>query len=208
MAAKAKDVDWLGVEADYRAGILTDRAIGQKYGVSHTAVRKRAKAEAWPRDLSERIKVAREVKVSKAAVSKKGFQVSPETERQVVEANADLQASVVLSHRGDIRALRRTIVGLAEELGALTNTELQEALHDLLEDDVAETDSETRKTALRKAYHAAMALGSRAGAGQKLAAALGTLIEKERQAHGIDKGAAGEDLLGFLKGLEAPRATA
>lgn len=48
--AKAKDIDWVAVEAAYRAGIEPVTAIAAKHGISHTAVNKRAKANGWIRN--------------------------------------------------------------------------------------------------------------------------------------------------------------
>lgn len=44
-----KPVDWKGVEADFRAGSMSNRKIAEWYGVSEGAVRKRAKTEGWVR---------------------------------------------------------------------------------------------------------------------------------------------------------------
>lgn len=198
----AKDVNWTAVEADYRAGLKTLRVIGAEHGISHVRIQQRAKDGHWIRDLTERIKAKTEDKLTKAALTKS--LTTAVSDEAIVEANADLQSSIVLTHRGELGVLKRTIVGLAKELGTLTNSELQDALEVILAEKVKEVDSETRKTALYKAYSAAMALGSRAGAGQKLATALGTLIEKERQAFGIDKGNAEDKLSVFLKSIQSP----
>lgn len=187
MAAKAKPVDWVAVEVEYRTGVLTNTAIGKNHGISHTAVQKRAKADGWTRDLSKRIDAAREAKVSRTIVSAKVSEQRSATEAAVVQANADLQSGIILKHRTDIQALRTAIAAMSGELGALASSDLQDAL-ELVLDEKTKDATEKRAAALEKAYHAAMALGSRAGAGQKLASALGILIEKERQAFGIDKG--------------------
>lgn len=202
MAAKAKKVDWHQVEIDYRAGVLTNTAIGKKQGISHTAVQKRAKAEGWTRDLSKRIDAAREAKVSRSIVSSKVAAQRLATEAHVVQANAELQTDLILKHRKDIQALRSAVAAMSGELGALASSDLQEALEMVL-DEKTKDASEKLRASLEKAYHAAMALGARAGAGQKLAAALGILIEKERQAFGIDKGGDGNQSLGeFLESLK------
>lgn len=39
--------DWAEIERDYCAGQLSLRALAEKYSVSHTAIRKRAKAAGW-----------------------------------------------------------------------------------------------------------------------------------------------------------------
>ncbi len=43
--------DWAAIEIDYRAGQLSNRALAEKYGVSDTAIRKKAKAEGWEKAL-------------------------------------------------------------------------------------------------------------------------------------------------------------
>ncbi len=202
MSAKAKQVNWESVEADYRAGMKTLRQIGSDHGVSHVRIQQKAKELGWVRSLTERINAKAEEKLTKAALTKS--LTKPVSDEAIVDANANLQVNVQLGHRSDIAALKKTIVGLSQELGALSDGALQDALHEILEEKVAEVESETRKTALYKAYGAAMALGGRAGAGQKLATALGTLIDKERQAFGIDKGSTEDKLATFLKSLPPP----
>jgi len=182
----AKIADWTVIENDYRAGIKTLRVIGAEHGISNVAVLRHAQRYGWARDLGERIRAKAAEKISNAAI-KKASKEEAANEAAVIDANASLQASVIVSHRKDIQALRLTVASLAGELGVLTNGELQAALEIVLDDKLKETDSQPRRTALIKAYDAAMALGSRAGAGRALAAALSTLIDKERQAFGIDR---------------------
>lgn len=49
MTKENKPIDWVGIENDYRAGVLSIRDIARWYGVSHTAINKRAKSENWNR---------------------------------------------------------------------------------------------------------------------------------------------------------------
>jgi hypothetical protein len=44
-----KPIDWEGIERDYCAGVMGVREISRWYGVSDTAIHKRAKAEGWIR---------------------------------------------------------------------------------------------------------------------------------------------------------------
>ncbi|MDA5483123.1 terminase small subunit [Yersinia intermedia] len=44
-----KKPDWEAIKREYCAGQLSIRALAEKYGVSDTAVRKRAKADGWPK---------------------------------------------------------------------------------------------------------------------------------------------------------------
>ncbi len=46
---QSKAIDWAGIERDYRAGVMGVREIARWYGVSDTAIHKKAKAEGWER---------------------------------------------------------------------------------------------------------------------------------------------------------------
>jgi hypothetical protein len=109
--------------------------------------------------------------------------------------NATLRSDTIGEYQDDTRTSRGVIMAMMAELGALASGELQAALETALDEKTKDATGK-RCAALEKAYHVAMALGSRAGAGQKLASALGILIEKDRQALGIDKGGDDEQSLG------------
>ncbi len=49
-----KKPDWEAIKREYCAGQLSIRALAEKYGVSDTAIRKRAKADEWPK--SEKVR--------------------------------------------------------------------------------------------------------------------------------------------------------
>ncbi len=49
MSKKDKPIDWAGIERDFRAGVMSNREIARWYGLSETAIRKKAKAEGWER---------------------------------------------------------------------------------------------------------------------------------------------------------------
>lgn len=206
MAAKAKDVDWVGVERDYRAGVMTNTAIGKKYGISHTAVQKRAKSEGWTRDLSKRIEAAREAKVSRSMVSPKVAEQRAATDAQVVEANAEAQKNMILEHRQDIRACRDLVKRLLMELAAQTMTPEQITLladaHLALKVGADGQRDEKAVAKLVEAWMKALGLGDRATTVQKLVNSLSVLIDKERQAFGIDKNTDGQQSIGeFLNSL-------
>ncbi len=47
--------DWEAIESAYRAGVLSLRDIGDKYGVTEGAIRKRAKKFDWVRKASTQV---------------------------------------------------------------------------------------------------------------------------------------------------------
>lgn len=49
MAKENKPIDWVGIEKDYLSGELSVRDIARWYGISHTAINKKAKVDGWVR---------------------------------------------------------------------------------------------------------------------------------------------------------------
>ena len=117
MARLREDIDWEGVERDYRAGIATLRAIGERYGCTHALVQKRAARDGWERDLSAKIAAEAAALVAKQEVAKevaKSTKVA--TEREIVQVNANAVAIVALAHRRDIKGLRDLAARYKDEL--------------------------------------------------------------------------------------------
>lgn len=97
--------DWEAIESAYRAGSLSVRAIGEKHGVNHATILKRANKEGWQRDLTDKVRVATKAKVTKS-VTKDGNQSPVVTDQQIVEQASDEAAAVVLAHREGLAAWR------------------------------------------------------------------------------------------------------
>lgn len=106
-----EDIDWLAVENDYRPNILSLRAIGEKYGCTEGAVRKKAKKEGWVRDLSEKIKATADDLVRRELV-----RGSSQNETDVVYKNAITSAYIQITERNDIAKLRSIAMNLVDEL--------------------------------------------------------------------------------------------
>lgn len=180
--AKRPKVDWEAVERDYRAGSKTLRQIGEEYGCSHVAVKKRAEREGWSRDLSVRIKEAAEAKVTKAEVTRIVTKEAAISERQVVEVNAQLLADVVLNERSDVKRAR----SIVQKLWGLVEVELDhpaelEKLGELLR-----SEDEFGNDKLNDLYRAAIGLPQQVKNAKALADALKVLIELERRILKID----------------------
>lgn len=183
----ASATDWESIEADYRAGLLSTREIAAQHSISHTAINKRAKAEAWDRDLSAKIQAKAEALVSRRMVS---IEVSrnPVSEREIIEANAERIAQVRSDHRVDIGKARALATKLLAELEHQTdNGELYEGLAELL-DGTAEEDHRKRA----EAFQRAMGLPSRTKTMKDLAETLRVLVALEREAYGLDTAAFGD----------------
>jgi hypothetical protein len=179
-----KAPDWERIEADYRAGLLSVREIGESQGVSHTAIQKRAKANGWERDLSAKIKARADALVAKRQVaSEVATQAKTATDNQIVLANAEVIANVRLNHRKDINRARTLAMSLLAELEYQTsNLGLIHDLGEILEDkdgDVAVSDK------MMDLYRAVTSLPGRTKTMKDLGDTLHKLIGLEREAYNI-----------------------
>jgi len=182
MAEPKAPVQWDLVEVDYRAGILSLRVIGAKYGVSDAGILKKAKKEGWTRDLGAKIREKAAQKVSAAAVSKPVSIQTAAYERELVEANATLQSDIILAHRQDIQRSRRLTMRLLTELeGQTDHLDLVEQLREMVysPDDKGQ---DKRDELIRKV----ISLASRSSTMKTLADSLKVLVGLEREAFGVD----------------------
>ena len=181
---KKKSVDWEQVEKDYRTGLLTDRALGEKHGVSHTAIQKRAKREEWVKDLTARIRQKAEEKVAKIEVAKEVAKEDLATERQLVNANADVVANIMIGHRSDASRLRRVVTALLEKVEAIVKeSELFEQIGDL-----CAAPDEKGIDKINDLYRKVIELPAQTDTTKKLAETMKILIELERKIFKIDVG--------------------
>lgn len=180
--------DWEAIETAYRTGSQSVREIAAQFGISHAAISKRAKKESWDRDLQARIQAKADALVTKREVTKKVTMEKLVTERQIVEANAEVIANVRMEHRGDIRRARTLTNSLLEELESeCSDVAALDQLGELLR---REDDKGMDK--LNDLYHKIISLPGRVKAMKDLADSLKNLIALERQAYSLDDPDAGK----------------
>lgn len=182
MAAKSA-IDWESVELEYRAGVKSLKVIGGEFGVSDAGILKRAKRDGWDRDLSAKIKAKADAKVSASVVSAEVSALTKVAEKEIVEANAELQARIRREQRVDITRSRTLVMALLTELEDQTgNIDLYRQLGELL---YKPDDKGVDK--LNELYHKVISLSGRTGTMKSLADSLKTLVALEREAFGIDE---------------------
>ncbi|HGH0375313.1 TPA: hypothetical protein ACJHE1_004405 [Yersinia enterocolitica] len=178
--------DWEAIESAYRAGLMSLREIASQHNISEGAIRKRAKRDDWSRDLSAKIKERAEDLVRKEEVRKQVRTETTLTERVLIEASAEVIASVRMEHRGDIRRAREITNAMFDELGAeCADIESLRKLGELMLD-----PDENGRDRLNEVYQSIIALPERVKAVKALSDAMKNLIGLERQAYDIgdDKG--------------------
>lgn len=175
--------DWEAIERDYRAGILSVREIASANGCTHGAINKRAKRDGWDRDLKAKIKAKADALVSKREVSTAVSTLAANTEREIIEGNAEAIVNIRMAHRADIRRSRGLTNKLLEELEQLTDhRDLAESLGEMMRSPDA-----FGKDRLNDLYHKIIALPNRTKIMRELAETLKTLITLERQAYNLDE---------------------
>lgn len=194
-----KQPDWEAIERAYRAGLLSIREIASAHGITHGAINKRAKRDGWERDLKAKIKAKADALVSKRSVSTVVSTKSPDTEREIIELNAEVIANIRMAHRGDISRSRRLTNKLLDELESLTDEQgtIKELIDQLKDGDHEDGEAMADVLALAKKMSA---LPTRTKTMKELAETLKTLVALERQAYDLDvkHGGSEEDTLSKL----------
>lgn len=200
MTEAKKAPDWERIEKDYRAGILSVREIAGYAGVSHTAIQKRAKTHGWERDLKAKIHAKAEALVARREVANKVASRSVETEREIVDGNAEQVADIRMAHRGDIARGRRMVNKLLDELETLTDEQgtIKELIAKFKDGDHEDGDAMADALALAKKVSA---LPNRTKTMKELAETLKTLVGLERQAYDIVADPTGGDGAGTPMGM-------
>ena len=174
--------DWEAIESAYRAGLMSLREIAAQHGISEGAIRKRAKRDDWSRDLSAKIKERADDLVRKQEVRKQVRTESALSERVLIEATAEVIATVRMEHRGDIRRAREITNALFDELGAeCADIGALRQLGELM----LQPDDNGRDR-LNDIYQSVISMPERVKSVKALSDALKNLIGLERQAYDID----------------------
>ncbi|EMJ5971779.1 TPA: hypothetical protein ACXJR2_003099 [Proteus mirabilis] len=177
-----KRPDWEAIESAYRAGVMSIREIASQYEITHQAISKRAKKEGWERDLKAKVKARAENLVAKREVASLVATEKAISERQLIEANAEVIANVRMEHRGDIRRARELTNNLFDELSAeCADVPALRKLGELMF-----SPDDNGRDKLNEIYHSIISLPERVKSAKALSETLKNLVGLERQAYGLD----------------------
>ena len=171
-----KQTDWEAIEAEYRSGVASVREIGRKHDISDAAIRKRAKASSWTRDLTEQVQERVRSKLVRAEVRN----AHARTDEEIAEAAAETAVQVVQIHRRDVRHGRTICAALFAELQDTSDN--REIIAECIDSETQDDLSPTRRNQMMKA----ISLPTRARAMLDLSAAMKNLVAVERQAFSLD----------------------
>ena len=146
--AERKPVDWESVERDYSAGLLSLREIAAKYGVDESGIRYKAKRNGWTRDLSKKIEQRTEDKLRKDLLRSELRSENTISEKEVIEANAQVIVNIKLGHRTSIKKVNSLVESLLDEIETLNESKSVENLP--MRVDVTKKLMDTLKTSIDK----------------------------------------------------------
>lgn len=111
----SKQIDWAGINKEYRAGQLSNVEIGKRFGVSEGGIRRRAKKEGWNKDLSDAVRKMVREKLVRTEVRRDNAKKVPDEE--IIDEASDRWLEVATLHRADIKRLRTMEQDILRELG-------------------------------------------------------------------------------------------
>ena len=194
MAKQRKKFDWERIEEEHRAGRLSVCEIARRNGCSEGAIRKKAKKFGWKRDLIAKVnKEVRNRVVRKDGRSSRGKPMR--TDREIIDAAAEIGADIVLTHRKKIRKGRETVITLLDHLA--TSLEFQPEIEETI--DAADHLTVTAQSRM----HDAVSLPVQSKIAVNLATAMKTFVTLERQAHNLDA-TGDEDVDNAVLGAPSP----
>lgn len=174
MAEKSK-TDWEAIERDYRAGVLSVRETAKVHDISEGAIRKRAKAHGWERDLSAKVNEKVRTELVRAEVRT----ANPQTEKEIVEVAAATIVHVVREHRSRIKQGNALVELLTNQLIDVAGK--RDEFEAVIDIECADDKTNERRARLMKA----VSLGTHATIAVNLATATKTWVGLERQAFNI-----------------------
>lgn len=181
--SEKKFIDWEAIEREYRAGVRSLRDIAAEFGITDTAIRKRARRDEWCRDLSAKVAAKADALVRKAEVRSEVRSGAVIPERELVDASALVRAESILSQRSDIKRARAT----TQKLWLLADAELDHPEEFAALGKMMASPDESGQDKLNEMYRAAIGLPQQIKNVKLLADAIKVLIELERRVLKIDE---------------------
>jgi len=123
MGRSSREIDWEGVERDYRMGQLTLRQIALKFGIALSAIARHAKKGCWSRDLSDAVRscTTAKVMIAMAEEAKKRDASEEQVTFSEVDLAANLNATIILGQQRRVRRQNELLEKLIFQLETVTS---------------------------------------------------------------------------------------
>lgn len=194
------EVDLVFLEADYRAGVKSIKALAKDYGVTGQTIATWADKYGWERDLKAVVRERAQAKVEQA-VARATVSDAMASERsaavdqtQAVEVYAEMQKGVILRAQARLGKLQKTADALIAELGAqMMSPDEMAAVSELValtqgQCDETESVSPAQVAKRVESFRKLLSLGERVETAKKLSDVVKTLTALEYSVFGIKDG--------------------
>jgi hypothetical protein len=198
---KPRTIDWQAVERSYRVGVMSLREMGTAHNVAESAIRKRAKRDAWTRDLRAKIQAKADELVRKQEVRNLVRTEGAASDKMQIQAMGQLVAGVQMGHKAiAARGLKLCNALLAELETQTFDTVVFVQLGELMRNP---DDSGMDKLSIL--YKKVISLPGRVDTARKLMESMKSVIAMEREAYNIGTTpdeAVGSGVAAFLAGMK------
>lgn len=194
---------WNQVRVLYEEALKPVSELAKDFGLTDVAIRKMAKKEGWSRGAQTIVRDMAHDLADTAGLPSPDIAAEDRT-----GALAELGATVLVSHRKDIRIMRDVTRGLVSELQQLNEAKAQyeAAIEKVYEQLILQSGSPQKAAALkREMYFAinAISLGNRSKTLLNLVSSSKSLIELERQAYRLDESRDGKSYEELLREIHS-----
>ena len=138
---RRSDIDWEGVEREYRIGQISVAHLAVKFGVERASINRRAKREGWTRDLTDQVRAATkaaliaDAKIQAGSLLAEKSQERAKKDSEAIDAAVDENRRIVSGQRKRIGALTAqfdTLVGQLSSVTADPQLSAEAGLHALM----------------------------------------------------------------------------
>ena len=138
---RRSDIDWEGVERQYRIGQISVAHLAVKFGVERASINRRAKREGWTRDLTDQVRAATkaaliaDAKIQAGSLLAEKSQERAKKDSEAIDAAVDENRRIVSGQRKRIGALTAqfdTLVGQLSSVTADPQLSAEAGLHALM----------------------------------------------------------------------------
>jgi hypothetical protein len=187
-----KTVDWESIEKLFRAGVLSNVQIAKEHDITEGALRKRAKRDGWTKDLKAKIKARAEELVRVAAVRAISTSLTPASEQETVEINAQAVALVDKAQKSTVDRLQKlalTLLGELEDASDVNGRRLLEQLIEVMsepEEGAEDDHGAKRASRMKELMQKALGISGRIDSAQKLSTVIERVVHLQREIFGMN----------------------
>lgn len=179
-----KAIDWDLVCRQYRLGQKSNTQLAAEFGVSVSAVGRRAAKEGWVVDKSKEVAAVTNSLLIQNASGNANPNATPTALE--VKVAAQTNADIVLEHRGGLRRLRRLRDKLTDEVESITdNKALFDQIGELLDESGPDASGNWKRDKLNELYRKVISMSDRIDNTKKLAEIDEKIRKGEREAFSI-----------------------